>query len=111
VFATTLSTRVSPEHLAAVAAKLSVVASLLLACFSILAGIPFAAARGKLHIPGYVGVALLAFAIGLLLGRIAGAHGVTGTLLGFSLSIVFFLLIATAVGSVLALFFYHHPDV
>lgn len=86
-----------------------VVAPLLLACLSVIVGIPFAAARGKLHIPGYAGLAFLAFAIALLVGRIAGVHGITGTTSGLFLSILFFLLVATAVGSVLALFFYRQP--
>jgi hypothetical protein len=85
------------------------VVSLTLACAVIVMTIPICASRGKLHIPGYVGLAFLAFAIGLLLGRIASTRAVTGTIAGVILSIVFFLLIATALGSVLALFFYRHP--
>jgi hypothetical protein len=85
------------------------VVSLTLACALIVVVIPICASRGKLHVPGYVGLAFLAFAIGLLLGRIAGARAVIGTIAGVLLSIMFFLLIATALGSVLALFFYRHP--
>jgi len=70
--------------------------------------IAVSALRGKLHIPGYVGLAFLAFAIAFILGRIAGARSVTGTL-GVSLSIAFFLLMAAALGCVLALFFYRQP--
>jgi len=85
------------------------VISLTVACAVVLVTIPICASRGKLHVPGYVGLAFLAFAIGLLLGRIAGTRAVAGTIAGVLLSIVFFLLIATALGSVLALFFYRHP--
>jgi hypothetical protein len=98
----------SLEVLAAFAAQLSIVVPLLLVCLGVLVAMPVAAARGKLHVPGYVGLAFLAFALGLLLGRISGARAVTGTIAGLALSILFFLLMATAVGSVLALFFYRH---
>ena len=85
------------------------IVSLALACLFIVVLIPIYASRGKFHVPGYVGLAFLTFAIGLLLGRMAGARAVTGTIAGLFLSIVFFLLIATALGSILALFFYSHP--
>jgi hypothetical protein len=85
------------------------VVSLTLACAVIVVTIPICASRGKLHVPGYAGLAFLAFAIGLLLGRIAGARAVAGTIAGVLVSVVFFLLIATALGSILALFFYRHP--
>ena len=87
---------------------LVLVLPLVSACAAIVVAIPVCASRGKLHIPGYVGLAFLAFAIGFILGRIAGAHGVTGAL-GIFVSILFFLLMATVVGSVLALFFYRQP--
>jgi hypothetical protein len=86
------------------------VISLALACLLIVVLIPTYASRGKFHIPGYIGLAFLTFVIGLLLGRAAGARAVTGTIAGLFLSIVFFLLIATALGSILALFFYSHPS-
>lgn len=84
-------------------------ALLISASAAIVVTIAICARRGKLHIPGYVGLAFLTFASGLVLGRIAGVRGVTGTYFGFFLSILFFLLIAVAVGSVLALFLYRHP--
>jgi hypothetical protein len=68
-----------------------------------------AATRGKLHIPGYVGIALFAFAGGLIFGKLAGFNRVASSPAGPILSIVFFLLIAVAVGSILALFFYRDP--
>jgi hypothetical protein len=107
--AQTLTPFLSPEYIVALAPNLSVSVPLLLACLGVLVAIPMAAARGKLHVPGYVGLAFLAFALGLVLGRIVGARAVSRTIAGLSLSILFFLLMATAVGSVLALFFYRHP--
>jgi hypothetical protein len=109
MLARTFSTAICPQYLAALAVKLSLVVPLAVGCFSIVLAIPWAASRGKLHIPGYVGLAFLAFAIALLAGRIAGARGITGTTAGISLSVAFFLLIAAAVGCVLALFFYRQP--
>lgn len=89
--------------------RLSLVVGLTVACAAIVLAIPICASHGKLHVPGYVGLALLAFATGLVSARIAGARAVTGTIAGVLLSLVFFLLIATALGSLLALFFYRHP--
>lgn len=87
------------------APRLSLVIPLAAACVAIVVAIPVGALRGKLHIPGYAGLAFLAFAIAFIFGRIAGVRGVTG-ILGVCVSIVFFLLMATALGSLLALFFY-----
>jgi hypothetical protein len=109
VLAKTFFSATSPDCLAAIVPNLAVMVPLLLACLGVLVAVPVAAARGKLHVPGYVGLAFLAFAIALLFGWIAGARGVTGTIAGLSLSILFFLLMATAAGCVLALFFYRHP--
>jgi hypothetical protein len=80
-------------------------------CLAIVVCIPVAARRRKLHIPGYVGMAFAAFITALILGRVVGSPRIIGTPMGIFLSVVFFLLIATAVGSVVALFFYRHPEV
>jgi hypothetical protein len=85
--------------------------AVLAGCVAIVTAIPVAAARRKLHIPGYVGLAFLAFVIALLAGKFSGRAGITGTSSGVFLSILFFFLMATAVGSVVALFFYRHPEV
>lgn len=103
-----LETLHSP-HLVAFAVKLPIVIPLILACLAILVLIPLAASRGKYHIPGYAGIALLASLIALLFGRTAGAQGIAGSVTGIFLSIVFFLLIAVAVGAILALFCHRHP--
>ena len=84
------------------------IATAVVCVFVVLAEL-FAASRGKLHIPGYVGLALASFAVAFICGRISGAHSVRGTRSGEILSIAFFLLIAVAVGSVLAIFFYREP--
>jgi F0F1-type ATP synthase membrane subunit a len=78
-------------------------------CCAIIIALPLAAARSRLHIPGYVGVAFLALVLGLVSGRVSGIRGVAGTPAGLFLSLAFFLFIAVVVGSVLAIFFYRHP--
>jgi lysylphosphatidylglycerol synthetase-like protein (DUF2156 family) len=80
-----------------------------LGCLGLIIALPVAAARGKLHIPGYVGLALLSFVAGLLLGHFSGVRAIVGTMTGIALSILAILLIAAAVGCVLAVFFYRHP--
>jgi len=90
-------------------ATTSMIIFLISASAVIAVGISVCARRGKLHIPGYIGLAFFAFAVALILGRISGARGVTGTHFGFLLSVLFFLLMAVAVSSILALFFYRHP--
>jgi hypothetical protein len=99
----------SPEYFAVIAANFRLVVPLSVGCFAIIIALPFAAARSRLHIPGYVGLAFLGFILGLLCGRISGVRGVSGTPTGVLLSLIFFLLIAVAIGSVLALFFYRDP--
>jgi hypothetical protein len=91
--------------------KLSVLLPLALASLAVLIAIPTAAAKSRLHIPGYVGLAFLCFALALLVGWLSGTRHITGTIPGLCLSILFFLLIASTTGSVLALFFYRHPEV
>ena len=91
-------------------AKLSIVIPLAGVCLVVVGLIPMAAARGRLHVPGYVGMAILAFAVGLLLGKLAGFRRVAASPAGPILSIIFFLLIAVAIGSILALFFYRDPQ-
>jgi hypothetical protein len=99
----------SLEYLLASGTNLRLIVPLSIACFAILIVVPLAAARGRLHIPGYVGLAFLASVAGFLCGRISGIHGLAGTPWGVLLSLLFFLLMAFASGSVLALFFYRDP--
>ena len=77
--------------------------------FAILLAIPLAAYRGKLHLAGYIGLTLAAFAAAMIFGKLSGLHRVTGTILGLLLSVLFFSAIATAVGSLAALALYKPP--
>ena len=98
------------RSLAIFEARLPIVIPLVAACLVIAALIPMAAARRKLHIPGYIGIALLAFALSLVFGKLAGLTRVAASAAGPILSILFFLLIAVAIGSILALLFYRDPQ-
>jgi hypothetical protein len=92
------------------APRLSIVVPLIAACILIAVSISFLAHRGKLHIPGYAGIAALGFILSLIFGRFAGARSIVGTMLGVLFSVLCFLLLATAVGSIVALFFYRHSS-
>jgi hypothetical protein len=78
---------------------------LVAACFAIVLLVPIGAFQGMLHIPAYCGLALLAFAFGLIVGKVAGTQ-IPGSFLGVALSIVFFLAMAASLGSILAIFVY-----
>lgn len=90
--------------------KLGILLPLTLACIVLLVVIPAAARRGHLNVPVYAlmlfGTAFLAF----LTGRLAGAQSVRDTTLGVVVSLIFFLLVAAAVGCFLAMFFYRQPS-
>ncbi len=80
-------------------------------CLLIVICIPVRASRRKLHIPGYVGMAFLAFALALVMGRLAGLVAHYGNAIrNLHFRRVFFLM-ATAVGSTVAIFFYRYPKV
>ncbi len=89
--------------------RMPVVLPLAVVCVFLLAYIPWAASRGKFHLPGFGGIAILGFGCGLLLGHLSGARGISGTIVGVVLATVFFLLMAVAGGCLLALFFYRPP--
>jgi hypothetical protein len=88
----------------------ALVGGLTIACVAIIVAIPTCASMGKFHVPGYAGLALVTSVVGLIFGRIAGTRAITGTPAGVLLSMAFFLLVATALGSVLALFFYQRAQ-
>src|SRR5580692_10704563 len=92
------------------APKLIIVVPLIAACVSIAVSISFFAHRGKLHIPGYAGIAALGLILSLIFGRFAGARSIAGTTLGVLFSILCFLLLAVVVGSIIALFFCRHSS-
>jgi hypothetical protein len=86
--------------------RLPLVLSLIAACVFVVAFVPWAASRGKFHIPGYGGIAILGGACGFLMGRLSGARRIAGTFVAAPLAMAFFLLLALAAGCLLALFFY-----
>jgi len=90
--------------------KLPIVVPLIAACVLIAGSISFFAYRGKLHIPGYAGIAALGFVLSLIFGRLAGARSIAGTPVGVLFSILCFLLLSVVIGSIVALFFYRHPS-
>jgi hypothetical protein len=92
------------------APKLLIVIPLTAACILIAVSVSFFAHRGKLHIPGYAGIAVLAFILSLIFGRLAGARSIAGTTLGVLFSILCFMLLAVVIGSIVALFFYRHSS-
>jgi hypothetical protein len=98
-----------PETFAAITTNLSLLVPLTIACCAVIVAIPLFAFRGRLHIPGYVGLAFLTFVSGLLVGKLSGSRAFARTPSGVALSLFFFLLIAIGIGSVLALFFYRDP--
>jgi hypothetical protein len=92
------------------APRLSIVVPLIAACILIAVSISFFAHRGKLHIPGYAGIAALGFVLSLTFGKVAGARSIAGTAVGVFFSILCFLFLAVVVGSIVALFFYRHSS-
>ena len=85
------------------------IAALMLCCLAIAIAMPIAARRGKLHMPGYLGLAGLTFVVSIIIGKLAGSRHIAGTPVGIILSFVFYLLISTALGSVISLFVYRRP--
>jgi hypothetical protein len=86
------------------------IAVLMLCCLGIAISMPIAARRGKLHVPGYLGLAGLTFVVSIILGKLSGSRDIAGSPAGIVLSLFFFLLIATTLGSVIALFVYRRPS-
>jgi hypothetical protein len=111
MFADAVSLSVAAESVVSVAsAKLSIVVPLIAACALVVVSIPTLAYRGKLHIPGYAGIAMLGFVFALLFGKFASAHSIAGTAAGVFFSLLCFLSLAVSVGSIVALFFYRNPS-
>jgi ABC-type multidrug transport system permease subunit len=86
------------------------IALLMLCCLAIAISMPIAARRGKLHVPGYLGLAGLTFVVSIILGKLSGSRHIAGSAAGIIFSVVFFLLIAMTFGSVVALFVYRRPS-
>ena len=95
--------------LAIVSPRRLIVVPLILICIAIVIAIAVAASRGKLHMAGYIGIALAAFAAAMILGKISGIRGVSGTTIGLLLSVLFFFAISAVLGSIAGLVFYKPP--
>jgi len=95
--------------LAIVSPRRLTVIPLILVCIAIVVAIAVAASRGKLHMAGYIGIALAAFCSAMILGKISGIRGVSGTIIGLLLSVLFFFAISAVLGSIAALLFYKPP--
>lgn len=67
--------------------------------------IPVSAHLGKLHVPGYVGIAILAFVTSFISGLASGSHLFAGSPVGLALSLFCFWSAAAGIGSILAIFF------
>lgn len=91
------------------AVNFGVVVPLSLSCIVLVAVIPSAAWRGRLNVPVYAlmlfGSAFVAYGV----SKLAGAQSIQGTTLGVVISFIFFLLVATGVGSFFGIFFYRQP--
>lgn len=83
--------------------------SLIAACLVVVISIGVCAAKGKLHMPAYIGIAFLAFASALAFGELAGIETIRGSILAIALSCACYLCISTTVGSIVALLFYRRP--
>ena len=95
--------------LAIVSPRRFIVIPLILICIAIVVAIAAAASQGKLHMAGYIGVALAAFAAAMVFGKVSGVRGVSGTTIGLLLSVLFFFAISAVLGSIAALVFYKPP--
>jgi hypothetical protein len=89
--------------------NLELVVPLALSCLAIMVILPISAARSRLHIPGWVGFALFSFVLSYTCARISGVHSFVGKPTGVLFSIACFLFLASALGAVIALFFYKDP--
>ena len=95
--------------LAIISPRRLIVIPLILVCIAIVVAIAVAASRSKLHMAGYIGIALAAFCSAMILGKISGIRGVSGTIIGLLLSVLFFFAISAVLGSIAALVFYKPP--
>ena len=85
------------------------IGTLIIVCLLVMILISALAARGKLHIPGYIGIAFMAFALALVFGELSGIRGIKGSGFAVALSLSCYLCISTTVGSIVALLFYRRP--
>jgi hypothetical protein len=95
--------------LALLAVNVGVIVPLALSCLVVVVVIPSAAWRGRLNVPVYALMLFVAAFVAYGIGRVGGAQSVHGTTLGVVISFIFFLLVATSIGSFLGIFFYRQP--
>lgn len=93
------------------AVKTGVVIPLALSCLVLIVVLPAAAWRGKLSVPIYALLALASGIVAFAAGTLAGAKAIHGTPIGVVISLIFFLLVATAVGCFLSVLFYRQAPV
>ena len=65
---------------------LLIIAALALGCAAIVVAVPLGARGGRLHVPGYAGIAMLAFVASFLCGRASGYRSFAGAPVGIALS-------------------------
>jgi hypothetical protein len=94
---------------ALLAVNVGVIVPLALSCLVVVVVIPSAAWRGRLNVPVYALMLFVAAFVAYGIGKVGGAQSVHGTTLGVVISFVFFLLVATSIGSFLGIFFYRQP--
>jgi hypothetical protein len=104
-----LNSLASPLFMVFFAVRLGIVIPLAIACSCIVVLVPTLARRGKITIPACVYTGLGAAVLALGSGKLAGVRGVRGTGLGIFVSILFYLLVATAAGSFVGLYFFRRP--
>lgn len=105
----TFSTLAFSSFPALLAVNLGVIIPLSLSCLVVVVVIPSAAWRGRMNVPFYALVLFAAAFVAYGIGKLAGAQSIHGTTLGVVISFIFFLLVATALGSFLGIFFYRQP--
>jgi hypothetical protein len=82
---------------------------LTISCLAVVILISLLASKGKLHIPGYIGIAFLTFGLSLLFGKLSGIKAVHGSNVAVASSVACYLCIAITIGSLIALAFYREP--
>ena len=83
-----------------------IITALALGCIAILIGMPVAAHKGKLHVPGYIGIALITFVGSFLFGLASGYSRIAGSPVAVVFALLCFWSAAAGVGSIVAIFFW-----
>ena len=86
-----------------------IITVLAIGCGVIQVALPVSAHRGKLHVPGYIGIGILAFIASFLFGLASGSRFLAGSPAGVALSLFCFWSAAAGVGAIVAAFFWREP--